>query len=83
MPKFHRTKHKHKPFPPSITRAELAARLTVTRQEVAALLRRDVQSVDRLIADKLLMASRLPGHRAVLIRAASIEAMLDANPAVQ
>jgi hypothetical protein len=68
---------------PVLSRAELATRLTVTRAECAGLLRRDVQSIDRLISDKLLMASRLPGHRAVMIRAPSIEAMLDANPAVQ
>ena len=51
--------------------------LVFTRQEAAGLLKVDVQTVDRLIAAKELKASRV--RRRVVVRAASLEAMLDAN----
>jgi excisionase family DNA binding protein len=51
--------------------------LTVSRDDAAAALSVDVQTVDRKIADRTLRASKI--GRRVLIRVADIEKMLDAN----
>ena len=51
--------------------------LTISRNEAAALLGVDVQTIDRQIADKKLRASRI--GRRVVVRLAHLEKMLDAN----
>lgn len=51
--------------------------ITISRDEAAAELHVDVQTVDRLIARKKLRASKL--GRRVVIRVADIEKMLDAT----
>ncbi len=66
--------------------AEKAAKLgvnpvTVYRDQAAAMLGVDIQTIDGLITAKKLKASKI--GRRVLIRVAALEAMLDANPAVQ
>jgi len=51
--------------------------LTVSRNEAAALLGVDVQTIDRQIADKKLRASKIGRH--VVVRLAHLEKMLDAS----
>ncbi len=51
--------------------------LTVSRNEAAALLGVDVQTIDRQIADKKLRASKI--GRRVVVRLAHLEKMLDAS----
>ena len=53
--------------------------LAVSREQAAAMIGVDIQTIDRLITGKKLKASRV--RRRVVVRVASIEAMLDANPA--
>jgi len=53
--------------------------LAVFREQAAAMIGVDIQTIDRLITGKKLKASRV--RRRVVVRVASIEAMLDANPA--
>jgi excisionase family DNA binding protein len=52
-------------------------RLTIFREEAAAILSVDVQTIDRAIAAKKLRASKL--GRRVLVRVADIEMTLDAS----
>jgi excisionase family DNA binding protein len=51
--------------------------LTVSRAEAAAMLGFNIQTIDSLISAKKLRASKI--GRRVVIRSASIEAMLDAT----
>ena len=51
--------------------------LTVSRNEAAALLGVDVQTIDRQIAGKKLRASKI--GRRVVVRLAHLEKMLDAS----
>jgi excisionase family DNA binding protein len=52
-------------------------RLTIFREEAAAIVSVDVQTIDRAIAAKKLRASKL--GRRVLVRVSDIERMLDAQ----
>jgi Helix-turn-helix domain len=63
----------------------LSERVTLFRAEAAALIGVDIQTIDGWISSGVLRASnpskKLGKRGRVLIRRASVDAMLDANPA--
>jgi excisionase family DNA binding protein len=61
----------------SVQTKSAVQKITVSRDEAAATLSLDVQTIDRMIADKRLRASKI--GRRVVIRVVDIEKVLDAT----